>query len=138
VPTIHYLQRREDPEHIQLPPDVYEQRQEQYRQRILAMLNYVQDNGHCRSRLLLQYFGETNTHDCGQCDVCQQQAVHSEQPAANCEQQILQLLSDGHRHHLTELHRLPLPTEAIDEALRHLLAEEHIVHDDGFISLSAH
>ena len=57
VPTIHYLQRREDPEHIQLPADVYEMRQEQYRQRILAMLNYMQDACHCRSRLLLEYFG---------------------------------------------------------------------------------
>ena len=148
VPTIHYLQRREDPEHIQLPTDVYEQRQEQYRLRILAMLNYMQDNEHCRSRLLLKYFGETNTHDCGQCDVCQQLTNQSnlhydtllcgEKPKANCEQQILQLLSDGHRHHLTELHRLPFPTETIDGALRHLLTEEYIILDDGFISQPTH
>ena len=145
VPTIRYMQRREDPEHIQLPADVYEMRQEQYRQRILAMLNYMQDACHCRSRLLLEYFGETHTHDCGQCDVCQQQTANSprnatlserEQPSANS--QILQLLSDGRRHYLTELHRLPLPTEAINEALQRLLAEEQIVHDDGFISLAAH
>ena len=148
VPTIHYLQRREDPEHIQLPTDVYEQRQEQYRLRILAILNYMQDNEHCRSRLLLKYFGETNTHDCGQCDVCQQLTNQSnsqydtllcgEKPKANCEQQILQLLSDGHRHHLTELHRLPFPTETIDGALRHLLTEEYIILDDGFISQPTH
>ena len=145
VPTIRYMQRREDPEHIQFSADVYEQRQEQYRQRILAMLNYMQDNAHCRSRQLLEYFGESNTHDCGQCDVCQQQTANSprnatlserEQPSANS--LILQLLSDGRRHHLTELHRLPLPTEAINEALQRLLAEEQIVHDDGFISLAAH
>jgi ATP-dependent DNA helicase RecQ len=138
VPTIRYMQRREDPEHIQFSDDVYEQRQEQYRQRILAMLNYMQDTGHCRSRQLLEYFGESNNHDCGQCDVCQQQTVQSQKPETNGEQLILQLLSDGRRHHLTELHRLPLPTEAIDDALRHLLAEEHIVHDDGFISRTAH
>ena len=148
VPTIHYLQRREDPEHIQLPTDVYEQRQEQYRLRILAILNYMQDNEHCRSRLLLKYFGETNTHDCGQCDVCQQLTNQSnsqydtllcgEKPKANCEQQILQLLGDGHRHHLTELHRLPFPTETIDGALRHLLTEEYIILDDGFISQPTH
>ena len=148
VPTIHYLQRREDPEYIQLRTDVYEQRQEQYRLRILAILNYMQDNEHCRSRLLLKYFGETNTHDCGQCDVCQQLTNQSnsqydtllcgEKPKANCEQQILQLLSDGHRHHLTELHRLPFPTETIDGALRHLLTEEYIILDDGFISQPTH
>ena len=136
VPTIHYLQRREDPEHIQLPADVYEMRQEQYRQRILAMLNYMQDACHCRSRLLLEYFGETHTHDCGQCDVCQQQTANDQQPYATS--QLLQLLSDGQRHHLTELHRLSMPTEAIDKALRHLMEEEYIVNHDGFISLTAH
>ena len=136
VPTIHYLQRREDPEHIQLPADVYEMRQEQYRQRILAMLNYMQDACHCRSRLLLEYFGETHTHDCGQCDVCQQQTANDQQPSATS--QLLQLLSDGQRHHLTELHRLSMPTEAIDKALRHLMEEEYIVNHDGFISLAAH
>ena len=135
VPTIHYLQRRDDPEHIQLPPDVYEHRLEQYRQRIDAMLKYMKDNDHCRSRQLLKYFGETNTHNCKQCDVCldrQGQSVATQQaPAA--QQAILQLLSDGHRHHLSELHQLSLPTEALDAALRYLLEEERIIHEDGFI-----
>lgn len=133
VPTIRYLQRREDPEHVQLSADVYEHRQEQYRQRILAMLNYMQDTSHCRSRLLLEYFGETNTHDCGQCDVCL-----DSQGQTVAKSQIHQLLSDGQRHHLSELRRLPLPTEAIDDALRQLMAEEHIVNDDGYISLATH
>ena len=133
VPTIRYLQRREDPEHVQLSADVYEHRQEQYRQRILAMLNYMQDTSHCRSHLLLEYFGETNTHDCGQCDVCLDR-----QGQTVAKSQIHQLLSDGQRHHLSELRRLPLPTEAIDDALRQLMAEEHIVNDDGYISLATH
>ena len=135
VPTIRYMQRREDPEHILLSADVYEQRLEQYRQRIHAMLNYMQDNAHCRSRLLLEYFGEKDTHDCGHCDVCQQQTSlatpHSQRE--NCQQQILHLLSDGKRHHLSELHRLPFPTEALDAALNSLMAEERILQNDGFI-----
>lgn len=135
VPTIRYMQRREDPEHILLSADVYEQRLEQYRQRIHAMLNYMQDNAHCRSRLLLEYFGEKDTHDCGHCDVCQQQTAlttpHSQRE--NCQQQILHLLSDGKRHHLSELHRLPFPTETLDAALHSLMAEERVLQNDGFI-----
>lgn len=135
VPTIHYLQRRDDPEHIQLPPDVYENRLDQYRQRISAILNYMQDNEHCRSRLLLEYFGEKGTHDCGQCDICldQQDKTVASQLSPTASQAILQLLGDGHRHHLTELHQLPIPTEALDAALRMLIAEEHILQEDGFI-----
>ena len=135
VPTIHYLQRREDSEHIKLSPDVYEQRHEQYRQRIIAMLNYMQDNLHCRSRMLLEYFGEKNTHDCGQCDVCMQQ-TEGPKAAIPCEQQILQLLGDGQRHLLSELHLLPLSTDSIDMALRKLLAEEQILMEDGFIRIT--
>ena len=135
VPTIHYLQRREDSEHIKLSPDVYEQRHEQYRQRIIAMLNYMQDNLHCRSRMLLEYFGEKDTHDCGQCDVCMQQ-TEGQKAAIPCEQQILQLLGDGQRHLLSELHLLPLSTDSIDMALRKLLAEEQILLEDGFIRIT--
>ena len=135
VPTIHYLQRREDSEHIKLSPDVYEQRHEQYRQRIIAMLNYMQDNLHCRSRMLLEYFGEKDTHDCGQCDVCMQQ-TEGPKAAIPCEQQILQLLGDGQRHLLSELHLLPLSTDSIDMALRKLLAEEQILMEDGFIRIT--
>ena len=140
VPTIRYRQRREDPEHILLPPAIYEQRLEQYRQRIQAMLNYMQDTSHCRSRLLLEYFGEKNTHNCGQCDVCldRQGTTVAAQQSPKASEAILQLLSDGHRHHLTELHRLPLPTEALDAALHNLTAEEKILLADGFIQKPSH
>jgi len=40
------------------------------KKRIDAMINYVQDEVTCRSRLLLSYFGEDNSHDCSLCDVC--------------------------------------------------------------------
>ena len=54
VPYIRYLQRREDPQNVRLSREVYEDRQEQYRQRIQSMLHYAQSTDTCRSRLLLQ------------------------------------------------------------------------------------
>ena len=70
TPYIRYTQRREDKEHIQLMPDVYEKRKQQYIERIHAMVNYADCDHICRSRYLLRYFGEDNDHDCRQCDVC--------------------------------------------------------------------
>ena len=137
IPTIHYLQRRDDPEHIHLSREIYEDRMEQYRLRINAIQHYAQSNGRCRSRMLLEYFGEKDTHDCGHCDVCREQqgnAVDADQLTA-AQQAILQLLADHKPHHTTLLHQLPLPSEAIDAALVTLLQDEHIKQEDGFLLL---
>ena len=133
IPTIRYMQRREDAVHIQLPPAIYDQRLEQYRQRIHAIHTYIHREDYCRSRQLLEYFGEKDTHDCGQCDVCK-----NRQPADSLQtarQHILQVIADGKRHHITELQRLPLATEAVDEVLSLLIQEEVIVQEDGFLFL---
>jgi ATP-dependent DNA helicase RecQ len=39
------------------------------RAKLEALLGYAEATG-CRRRLLLAYFGETRTHDCGNCDNC--------------------------------------------------------------------
>ncbi|MBR4920912.1 MAG: RecQ family ATP-dependent DNA helicase [Prevotella sp.] len=132
VPYIRYMQRREDGERLALPLAVYEDRREQYRQRIESMLRYAKSNDKCRSRQLLEYFGETDTKDCGQCDVCQSIGTTDIKDA---QQHILALLSDHQRHHITELLRLQLPKEELDAALTSLLQEEHIHQEDGFLTL---
>lgn len=132
IPYIRYLQRREDSEHISLPPAIYEERLEQYRQRIEAMLRYAKSNDKCRSRQLLAYFGEKDTKNCGQCDVCQS---IGKTDIKDAQQHILTLLSDRKRHHITELFRLQLPKEELDAALTSLLQEEHIRQEDGFLTL---
>ena len=137
VPYIRYMQRREDQEHIQLPREIYEDRLEQYRLRIEAMLRYAQSSDRCRSRMLLEYFGEETSKDCGQCDVClsQQGRLVTPEGQQDARQRILALLADHQRHHITELFRLQLPTEELDAALAFLIKEEKIRQDDGFIQL---
>ncbi len=132
VPYIRYMQRREDSEHVRLSKEVYEERLHQYQERINAMLHYTKSKEKCRSRLLLEYFGEKGTKDCGQCDVCQSHQPHDTKQA---QQQILSLLSDRKRHHITELFRLRLPKEEQDAALAYLLQEEYIIQQDGYLLL---
>jgi len=137
VPYIRYLQRREDKEHIHLSSTVYEDRQEQYRQRIHAMLHYAQSTDTCRSRMLLEYFGEQHTHDCLQCDVClaQRGALVTPQGQQSARQQIVSLLTDHQPHHITEILRLQLPTEEVNAALTHLIQEEQVYQSDGYLTL---
>ena len=133
VPYIRYMQRREETEHILLPPAIYEERLNQYRNRIEAMVHYAKNNNECRSRQLLAYFGEKRTQNCQQCDVCLSSDKVETQQA---QQKILTLLQDKKHHHVTELFRLQLPKEELDTALTYLLHEELISQEDGFLFLS--
>ena len=136
TPYIRYTQRREDKEQIQLMPIVYEERKQQFRERIHAMTNYATCDNVCRSRYLLRYFGEDNGHDCHQCDVClshRSEGMVSEPALNTAMEQILQLLSDKNPHHITELRDIQLPTAELDAALDYLLKEELIRQEDGRI-----
>lgn len=70
TPYIRYMQRREERDQIVIPRAVYEDRRALYQERIKAMLRYMNTDNQCRSRQLLRYFGETDSEDCGHCDVC--------------------------------------------------------------------
>ena len=136
TPYVRYLQRREDPEHVQLPPVVYEERKQQFRERIQAMITYATNDHVCRSRQLLRYFGEEDSHDCRQCDVCLSHPHNQvSEPLTTAEAHaILELLADGKPHHITELRDLQLPTEPLNVALEYLLREEYIFQEDGFLN----
>ena len=135
TPYIRYMQRREDSEHLQFPPAVYDSLKERYDNRIHAMLKYVQTTDICRSRQLLHYFGESNGHDCGQCDVCMayNKTLTNDTKAKEAQSLIMALLADGKRHHVTQLRQLPLPYKQIEAALEQLLLEEDLYMDDGYL-----
>ena len=135
TPYVRYLQRREDMENVQIPPSVYEQRKALYQQRIHAMLGYATTDNVCRSRQLLRYFGETDSHDCHQCDVCLSHASDSVgettmSPEAHA---ILELLADGQPHPITLLNSIQMPTDKLDAALDLLMREEYVTQEDGFL-----
>ena len=138
TPYIRYTQRREDKEHIQLMPSVYEERKKQFEQRIHAIIGYATNDDVCRSRQLLRYFGEEDSCDCRQCDVCLSHrpgGMVSESNLSVAKDRILQLLADRQPHSITELRDIQLPTDELDAALNYLFQEEYIRQGDGLIIL---
>ena len=136
TPYIRYMQRREDMEHVQLRPEVYEERKAQFSERIHKMIDYATNDDVCRSRQLLDYFGEKSRKNCGQCDVClshRTEGLVSEPRLNEAMDSILTLLADGKPHPITELRGIQLPTDELDAALSYLMKEEHICQSDGFL-----
>ncbi len=70
TPLIAYTRPRVESKHLTIPRIVNEDRKDRFGKRIEAMNHYAEQTETCRNRILLAYFGETETQDCGQCDVC--------------------------------------------------------------------
>lgn len=133
MPFIHYLRNRIDGFRLNITSEVYEDRKLEYEKRIQAFINYAENSHICRSRQLLEYFGETVQKDCNQCDVCLGEKQHISDKIVACQTAIIQLLSDGKPHCTAEMHALPFAQKDIEKAMEQLLNEEHIDFDGTFM-----
>lgn len=70
TPFIVFTTSREETHFVSISRAVYEERKKRFEKRIHSMIDYVEETGVCRSSMLLVYFGENNSKDCGHCDVC--------------------------------------------------------------------
>ena len=84
---------------------------------------------------MLRYFGEQSQHDCHQCDVCLAASDDylSEDRLDDAKNKILELLSDGQTHHLTQLLELRLNNDELDAALSYLVAEEMVLLSGSYL-----
>ncbi|HWB64208.1 MAG TPA: ATP-dependent DNA helicase RecQ [Chitinophagales bacterium] len=69
-PQLIFLKDRVPAENLRLDMAQINQRKENQLNRLKAVRFYITENNVCRSRVLLKYFGENATTDCGLCDVC--------------------------------------------------------------------
>jgi len=70
TPFIIFAKERIDVERLKITKENYTDRKRDYMARIEAIIHYAASGHKCRSQLLLQYFGETESVRCGKCDVC--------------------------------------------------------------------
>lgn len=138
TPYITFSCKRMEKERILLPLEVYEQRKDEFQKRIDAILYYAEEQEFCRSKVLLHYFGESNSADCHQCDVCKTIRNH---PSNDREKRttittlILEKLNDGCPHSFSELIFPNHSREDISSVLKYLLEEERIGIKDGLLYL---
>lgn len=138
TPSLTWLQKRVDTSRLVLTREVYEDRREGYERRIAAMKRYAQCENICRSRLLLEYFGEKSAKPCGKCDNCRRRRPNGLRYAEEelLRDKVLELLADGAWHPAEELNGLDIPFEKLNLVLASLTDDEYLVQQDGQVSLS--
>lgn len=135
TPTIEYTVPRIDANNVKLSSEVYDLRKKEYLERIKYMQDYVSDTSQCRSRMLLKYFGEVSSHDCGKCDVCINQRHQSKEELLKAIDMIKSRLADYQFHVIKDVCDSPFNNDVIDVALRYLTDEELIIIDGNRIKL---
>ena len=133
TPYVYYPTPRQLPRYLVIPRAAYEDRREAMKERLEAMKRFAYDEGECRSRLLLGYFGEKEAHECGKCDYCRAKKAVSApfRRDSDYESRLIAYLSDNG----------PMPVDRLfsgNEARRNFvaatlraLAEENLVRLDG-------
>lgn len=138
TPYITYTQRREDGDRIIIPPSVWEERKEQYVKRINSVISYAKNDFICRSRQLLEYFGERTHKDCNQCDVCIEKKHKdiSKEKYQYIISKLQKILGDKKYHFIEELRDIPVDTKEIAKVVRFLIGENKLLVDGMKIALA--
>ncbi|MDR1632383.1 MAG: RecQ family ATP-dependent DNA helicase [Dysgonamonadaceae bacterium] len=135
VPTIYYNRNREDIKYLSIPQVVYEQRRNKLANRIERVIEYGSSETQCRSRMLLQYFGEKNAKDCGKCDVCieKKRREKSDSLMKTLIHEVLILIRNGESRVEDILASVNYPEKQAVEALRFLSDSGQIVINNSEI-----
>ena len=135
-PIITFTRHRVLGSELRFARDVYDERKAIFGDRLKAVINYATSDSKCRSRLLLEYFGEKDSEECRRCDVCvAKRAQGKSQQLGSKEEAVMQLLSDGKPHAIDELSALGLTDSDRRQLLRALCDEEKIKIVDGEIMI---
>ena len=132
TPYVTFTRKRVETDRIVLPPEVYDDRKKGFKERIEAMLHYAEEMDFCRSKVLLHYFGEEDSPECGQCDVCRRRQPA---PTPDIETLILEKLKDGKKHAVGEMEFPGIPRDKTAQSLKRLMEEETVLLSDGMLHL---
>lgn len=67
-----FIEERLPLSNLLIPKELYEIRKESAEKRLQAIAEYCDSTEKCRSRMISEYFGETETENCGKCDFCRE------------------------------------------------------------------
>lgn len=93
-PLLIFNEERLEEKGIYLPESRYEAKRAMHLNRAESVISYVSQESRCRSSYLLDYFGEKDSPDCGECDICIANRK-TDGRVKETEREILEILNKG-------------------------------------------
>ena len=135
IPYIIYTRERMDINQMRIPSAVYEERKARYERRIQAMIEYVEEDNICRSRMLLRYFGEKNEHNCSQCDACIRRAHQKPSTPSLHPDEICQALAQSPLTPAELCDKLNADKDLLSKLLQQLANDNRIITQNGMLQI---
>jgi ATP-dependent DNA helicase RecQ len=122
---ITFLEVREDDRTINRVSKHLENQNLVKKNQLQSVVNYVSNQDTCKSKLLLQYFGETVANDCGICSYCsnKKERIYNSEEIRN---KIIQLLTEKSMDSRTLIEILHIEESEILKTLKQLI-EHNII-----------
>ncbi len=125
-PRITFVTERLNPQAILASPQRLNALKQADEERLQAMLGYLGNDRQCRMAQILLYFGEEDSDDCGQCDVC----LKSRHEPKDYVQEVMQVLASGPLTLKELLARFAWEDEAgVTGAIRQLLDTRKLIKE---------
>ena len=136
TPYVTYTTSREEPRHVLIPREAYEELRERMKQRIDAVITYAYSDGRCREQMLLHYFGEQVESRCGHCDSCIEQRKRAQYTQRDVEEGILYMAQVKPRRLDDFINTLAFTRDDVLATLSFLVDEGFIRHlpDDTYVN----
>ncbi len=140
TPYMYVPTAREESRHVMIGRAVYEDRYRIMQTRTEAVIKYASFEDDCRVKYMLGYFGETDSGDCGRCDVCREARKRSSKEASlsavEIQSRILDTLREKGPARIVSLSRsVGVSDTDLRPVLSWLISEGYITLDDTWYSI---
>lgn len=137
-PQLFFHHYRVDSNHLIIDYQRINTLRKYHQERTDAMIGFLQNQTHCRERLLKLYFGEQVNEDCGHCDICLKKKPQSMHTEKDIRIKIIELISAIQQPVTVNQITAAFPSviqEHLLTTLRRLIDEKQLVlNTDGTVS----
>lgn len=132
-PQLYFHHYRVDSKQLILDMNRINTLKKRHTERIDAMLGYLSNTTACRTNILLSYFDEHKTIDCGHCDVCLNKIGKTNTPSLNS--RLLALLTEAEQPIAAIVNQLSAyDKDAVVNAIRELVDSKQLKIKDNSVS----